>query len=247
MHVRRLETKSGTAAEQRREVKLLSLSDVQIKSIDEDGTFEGYISKYGNVDAYGDMVMPGAYSATLKSGRTISMYFNHEYRQRGAPARIGVWLEFREVEDGVIAKGKLIMGHPLVAGIYASMKAGVLSGLSIGYYVPPDGAKHVRTSDGREVRQLFAIELVEVSIVDDPADPHALISLDSVKSIESIRDAEQYLRDAGMSQAEAKTFISRLKGILRTEEEVVDPAKMAEQQAIEALRKLYSTNPNNIH
>lgn len=238
----RLETKSSPA--ERREVKLLSLSDVQIKSIDEEGNFEGYISKYNNVDAYGDMVMPGAYSATLKSGRPISMYFNHQYRQPGAPARIGVWLEFREVEDGVIAKGKLIMGHPFAAGIHASMKAGVLTGLSIGYYVPAGGAKQVRHSDGREIRQLFAIELVEVSIVDDPADPHAQISLDSVKSVESIRDAEQFLRDAGLTASEAKTFIARLKGILRSEQEL-DPAKKAEQEALEALRNLYSNR--NVH
>lgn len=239
--MRRLQTKSGPAADQRREVKLLALVDVQIKSIDEDGTFEGYISKYNNIDAYGDMVMPGAYSATLKSGRPVSMYWNHQYRQPGMPARPGKWLEFREVEDGVIAKGKLTPGHPMYAGIRASMLDGVVVGLSIGYYVPADGAKHVRTSDGREIRQLFAIELVEVSIVDDPADSHALISLDSVKSFESIRDAEQYLRDVGLSAGEAKSFIARLKGILSTEQEAPDPIHAAEKQALDALRQLYST------
>ena len=33
---------------------------------DATGTFEGYASVYGNVDSYGDAVMPGAFDASIR-------------------------------------------------------------------------------------------------------------------------------------------------------------------------------------
>lgn len=203
----------------RYETKLLDLATTTVKAIADDGTFEGWVSKYNNIDSYGDRIMPGAYSETLKSGEPISMYFNHQYRQPGAPARIGIWDAFEEREEGLWGKGRLTLGHPMVPGILAAMRNGSLSGLSIGYTVPPNGSRMI---DG--VRELIAIRLHETSIVDDPADDFARISLDSVKSMRTVREAEGFLRDAGFSGTEAKAFLSGLKGILsREKEEATDP------------------------
>jgi len=59
-------------------------------TIEPDGTVEGYASLFGELDAARDMVMPGAFTRTLKSRglRRIPMLFQHD------PAEpVGVWQE----------------------------------------------------------------------------------------------------------------------------------------------------------
>lgn len=50
-----------------KECKTFSLT-VDPGSVDEQGIFEGYASVSGNVDSDGDIVMPGAFRATLSTG-----------------------------------------------------------------------------------------------------------------------------------------------------------------------------------
>src|SRR4051812_48151537 len=62
-------------------------------TIDPDGTVEGYASLFGAVDQARDMVMPGAFTQTLKLRglRRVPMLFQHD------PAEpVGIWLELRE-------------------------------------------------------------------------------------------------------------------------------------------------------
>jgi hypothetical protein len=88
----------------------LSLSGEQV--------IEGYASLFGRVDQGGDMVLPGAYGASLANrakaaavegnrpavGR-VRMLWQHD---PGAP--IGVWDELREDARGLWVKGRLLTG-----------------------------------------------------------------------------------------------------------------------------------------
>jgi HK97 family phage prohead protease len=128
--------------------------------IDDDGTVEGYASLFGEVDAARDMVMPGAFSRTLKSRglRRIPMLFQHDPSEP-----VGVWLELTEDFRGLRARGKLIPDVARARELLALLRAGAIDGLSIGF----------RTVKGRidpatRVRRIIDLDLWEISIVTFP-------------------------------------------------------------------------------
>ena len=129
-------------------------------TIDADGTVEGYASLFGELDAARDMVMPGAFSRTLKvrGVRRVPMLFQHD------PAEpVGVWLELVEDFRGLRARGKLIPDVARARELTALIRAGAIDGLSIGF----------RTVKGRvdpatRVRKLIDVDLWEISIVTFP-------------------------------------------------------------------------------
>ncbi len=129
-------------------------------TIEPDGTVEGYASLFGEIDAARDMVMPGAFSRTLKMRglRRIPMLFQHD------PAEpIGVWFELTEDFRGLRARGKLIPEVARARELIALVRSGAVDGLSIGF----------RTVKGRidpasRVRKIIDLDLWEISIVTFP-------------------------------------------------------------------------------
>jgi len=125
-----------------------------------DGTVEGYASLFGELDQARDMVMPGAFGATLRTRgvRRIPMLFQHD------PAEpVGVWLELREDGRGLYARGRLIPEVQRGRELLALVRQGGIDGLSIGF----------RTVKGRidprtRIRKLDIVDLWEISIVTFP-------------------------------------------------------------------------------
>jgi len=111
------------------ERKLFSLDEVEVKFYDDKpGKFAGYASVFNGVDSYGDTILPGAYTKTLKNRkRPILMRWQHF-----GPV-IGKWTGAEQDEKGLRMEGELTPGHSLAEDIYASMKHGAVNGLSIGY------------------------------------------------------------------------------------------------------------------
>lgn len=216
------------------ERKLINFADCQVKLKGDVGTFEGYASTFNNVDSYSDTIIPGAYKQALEdavAGKFPAMYFNHISRRADMGAKIGRYTHVEEDSTGLLVAGTLAMDHPLAKNIYPSFKEGLLDGLSIGYSIPQGGA----TMEASGVRALRKIDLHEISIVEEPADSFARVSLDSIKSVMTIRDAEYLLRDAGLSTNGAKALLSQLKRIFGGEKEVADPAS----EALAYLKSLY--------
>jgi len=182
------------------------------------GSFEGYASMFNGIDSYNDTILPGAYKETIANRkRPVAMFFNHVSRRADMPAKIGVYDHLEEDSYGLKVKGRLTLGHPTADAILASMKNGTISGLSIGYRVPEGGSEKAG-----KIRKLKRIDLVEVSIVDDPADLGALIDRGSIKStvdeIKTLADAEALLRDVGQFSANAATdFVSKLRAVIQRE------------------------------
>ena len=99
-------------------------------AIDGDGTVEGYASLFGEIDQARDMVMPGAFDASLRSRgvRRVPMLFQHD------PAEpIGVWPSWREDMRGLYVRGRLIPEVVRARELIALLKAGGADGLSIGF------------------------------------------------------------------------------------------------------------------
>lgn len=192
------------------ERKLLGLDLVDVKFDDAGaGTFEGYASVFGGVDSYGDTILPGAYKKTLKKReRPIRMRWNH-----WGPV-IGKWLEIGEDEKGLKVTGELTPGHSVATDVYASLKHGAIDGMSIGYR--PVQIREL--GDGK--RELKEIELVEISVVEEPADLGARVGdiKSVVDSMTSLKDIEAWLREAQrFDRDDARALVHAVKSLTRRE------------------------------
>lgn len=209
-------------------------AECELKLKGSEGIFEGIASTWNNVDSYGDTILQGAYAESLKL-RMPAFFFNHRPHREDMTAKIGRFQVVRETDAGLHVVAKLTLGHPIVKNILPSLEAGDLDGLSIGYTVPEGGAVLVEKGDSY-IRQLSQIDLYEISLVERPADSFARVDLASVKSIKTVRDAEDTLRDAGFSNDGAKAFLSQVKEILRNPSaEALAKAEAAKQDLREAV------------
>lgn len=181
------------------------------------GVFEGYASVFGVVDGDGDIIEPGAFAQALKSqSRAVAMFFNH--RRNEIP--VGKWLELAEDSKGLHVRGELTPGNPQSEALKAAMIHGTVGGMSVGFSASKQDVTSIAT--GYSFRNVA--RLTEISVCTFPANESATVStLKSMDTIESIRDAENWLREsAGLSKSEAQAFIARIKSAVRSESEGVD-------------------------
>lgn len=223
----RLETRAAAAGRQTRSFAL------EIRATGDDGTIEGYGSVFGVVDDYDDTIAQGAFAASLKAhkaaGTMPAMLWQHD-----ADEPIGVWAEMVEDAKGLRVKGRLCLETTCGKEAHALLKMGAINGLSIGFV-----SKQWAYDRDTEVRTLTEIDLWEVSLVTFPANEKARIT--GVKSatdaIQTIRQAEHALRDAGYSADEAKAFIATVKRIALDERDVrgAAAAMSAAQRLLDSL------------
>ena len=208
--------------------KLNSIETVDFKFYEgKQGLFSGYASVYGGVDSYGDTIMEGAYASTIVDReRPVQLRFNHE------AGVIGKWTRMEEDAKGLYVEGELTPGHSKAMDVYASLMHQAISGLSIGYrpvkFTPNE-------TGGFDLEE---ISLIEISVVESPADLNAQIgniksALDEVKTLKEI---ETLLRDAGgFSRADATALVSRIKALTHGDRD-------AEKDASELLKYIQSAS-----
>lgn len=201
-----------------------------IKSVSDSGEFEGYGSVFGVEDSYSDVVVRGAFTATLEKwkakSRLPAMLWQHNMSEP-----IGIYTEMREDDIGLYVKGRLLIdADPLAKRAHAHMKAGSLSGMSIGYML--DDYEYDKE---KGVWILKAIDLWEVSLVTFPANDDARIT--DVKSLLARGETpppskvERALREVGFSGSQAKAFMA--KGY-----SAVSPREADADNAMQSLKSL---------
>ena len=198
----------------------------KIKAVSEDGLFSGYGSVFGVIDSYKEVVAPGAFAESL-SQRTPALLWQH---RSGEP--IGVYSALREDQTGLYVEGKLALKTARGAEAYELLKMGAISGLSIGFMTREDSYDRVT-----DVRTLKKVDLWEVSLVTFPANDAARVSgVKSIDTIESLADAEAFLRDAGgLSRREATALVSRIKSLRGRG----DPDELGELLALASRRGVF--------
>ena len=138
-------------------------------ALGEGAVLTGYASLFGIPDKAGDVVMPGAYAASLAAlkaeGRRVKMLWQHDPAQP-----IGIWDELREDGRGLFVKGRLLTDVARGREALALVASGAVDGLSIGYRT----RRAVRDGQGR--RNLLELELWEVSLVTFPMLPQARVA-----------------------------------------------------------------------
>ncbi|MDW9370054.1 HK97 family phage prohead protease [Sinorhizobium meliloti] len=168
---------------------------LEIKA-DSTGRISGYGSVFGNVDSYGERVLPGAFKKSLEEhkrrGSRIKMLWQHR-----PDVPIGTWHQAAEDSKGLILEGTINLKTDAGRNAYEHIAAGDVDSLSIGYL-----EKEVQQNrDG--VRDLIELDLYEVSPVTFPANRSAMIS-----GAKSQAEIEQILRAGGLSKQAAKLVIA---------------------------------------
>jgi uncharacterized protein len=191
------------------QTKTIAFDQIQFKAVGDAMTFEGYASVFGGVDFYGDTIVKGAYASTLRKNGKPKMFINHASWK----LPIGKWVKATEDDHGLLVQGEMTPGQSESADVWACMKHGTVDGLSIGYVLDP-GDYEPLANGGRLIKKVS--RLVEVSPVTFPADEAARIDAESIKSdvegIETVRDFERFLRDAGnFSKGMTQLLVARAK------------------------------------
>lgn len=191
---------------------------LEIKEITEEGKFSGYGAVFDNIDDWDDVIVRGAFSKSL-SEKTPVMLWQHKSAEP-----IGIYERLREDDIGLWIEGRLLLDLEKGREAYILLKNQAIRGLSIGF-MPLAWEYEIR--DGRHIRVLKEIDLWEISLVTFPANPKALV--DDVKSIQTIRDVEETLREAGFSRTEAKAMIAACKTSVQREAEEDETLKSAKK------------------
>ncbi|MFN8756268.1 MAG: HK97 family phage prohead protease [Pseudomonadota bacterium] len=215
--------------------KTLSLSDAAVKFSDDGAaTFSGYASVFGGVDSYGDTIIRGAYDYTLRTHGKPKMFVNHD--SMGLP--IGKWAVVKEDDHGLLVQGEFTPGMARADETRAALKHGTVDGLSIGYLLKKGDYEEME--DGKRMIKRVS-RLFEVSVVTFPADEAARVDLGSVKSdeiegIETVRDFEYFLRDAGgLSKGLAQALVGRARVLFGTGEPGLSGTQAKAAQEVQAI------------
>lgn len=196
-----------------------ALNEIKLASSGDTMSFDGYGAVFGNVDAYGDVIAPGAFASFLadaKSGKQPwpAMLSQHGGYGMGADdmTPVGIWTELSEDGTGLKVSGQFAdttRGRELHTLMKMAPRPAI-DGLSIGY-IAKEWEPRSKPEDPR--RTLKRIDLMEISPVTFPA--NRLARVGSVKSLDDLTvlsDIEDYLREVGgFSRNEAKGLIARIK------------------------------------
>ena len=199
---------------------------LDLKSIADDGAFEGYASLFNREDLGRDVILPGAFAESLahKGPGGIRLLFQHN------PAEpIGAWEELREDAKGLFARGRLTLDVVRAREVLALMRSGAIDGLSIGFRAVK--AHRDRISG---IRRIAHLDLWEISIVTFPMLPDARIR--GVKqrpfagATPSARELERWLtQDAGLTRSEARAVLrDGFKGLAAMQAAAGSPADGAD-------------------
>lgn len=174
-----------------------------------DGEFVGYASVFGNVDSYGDIVDPGAFTKTLEewaaSGSPIPALWGHDFHDPFS--NIGHVVEAVEDEKGLKVRVQLDLENAKAAQVYRLLKSGRVGQMSFAYDV-------LGYLDGEDGFHLTELKLYEVSVVPVGANQETeILAVKSLvagikegrviasKHVESLREARDII-DAVLQAAD---------------------------------------------
>jgi HK97 family phage prohead protease len=189
------------------------------------GSGAGYAATFGNKDLVGDIILKDAFADTLDDFVTngvILARHGNEHQQPVAsikaarPDDHGVWIEWDFHSTPAAQAERTIAQERLERGKSVS--------LSIGYAINPGGAEY---KDG--VRYLKSVKLYDVSLVNIPANPLALVG--------AVKGADL---DDGLP------FNEHLEAVVDAVEEITKRAKARHEYRVKEGRVLSTANLDKI-
>ena len=192
--------------------------NISVKA-ESDGTFNGILSTYGNVDLVGDVCEKGCFDGSIsRKGTHFPLLFNHNDSEP-----IGSF-NITDTSENLAISGKFNLEVQRGREIHALVKAGDIKGLSIGYM--PVKA----TYDETGVRHLLEVELFEGSITPFPANP--LATAEAKKMRQDFKQFKSALIRAMKSKRKTDDEIEEI--VEATEKEIENPINTDEKNRKEA-------------
>lgn len=148
---------------------------LEIKSLSEDGSFTGIASVYGVEDSYGDIIEKGAFTKTIQENSEIPLLWQHDDSEVIGKGTVS------EQSGKVMIAAQLDMEDPTAQKAYRKIKNKLVKGLSIGFQ---SIKRTFGEENGKYIRRIQELKLMEVSIVTFPALAQAQIT--SVKSTDEL-------------------------------------------------------------
>jgi len=183
--------------------KLFKSVSFKVTSASEDGTLEAIVSVFGNVDSYGDVVMPGSFAESLATKLPKGVWM-HDWEDP-----IATTIEARELmpfdpllPDSIKSNGGLYIKGQFYPEItdswqaYLKIKNGLVDEFSIGYSV-----QDYQVVDG--VFQLTKIKLYEWSPV--------LIGANDATAVLSVKSNLSFSDDLAETAKDIERLIGRVK------------------------------------
>ncbi len=194
---------------------------------DGDGIVTGYAAVYGKVGDRPVFWEKGAFDSAAESisnGGHIPMLWQHDSWDP-----IGKWTEATVDGKGLLLRGPLSLGVQKGQDARELLKDEVVTGLSIGF-IPTKQEEDEDTG----MRHIFDADIPETSLVTFPAMTDARVTSvqKTIAGLESIRDWEAFLRDAGLSRSAAKALLAKGYAGLNTREAEEETA-----QLVDAIRR----------
>lgn len=145
----------------------------EFKKLDDEGEFEGFASTWEK-DSYGDIILPGAFTRTIKSwrrsGLLLPVLWQHFYYEPIG----GIYPDaMEEQKKGLYVKGKLLLSIPRAVEARDLLVEKIIRGMSIGFTIPKGKADW---SDDYTERYIREVKLWENSVVTFPANKGAKVT-----------------------------------------------------------------------
>lgn len=172
------------------------------------GIIKGYASTYGNLDRGGDIILFGAFTKSLERYRSACRPVKLQFQHSGMEILGGCPCELiQDGNKGLYIEGQINLDVQRGREVYALAKQGVLTDMSIQYSI------YDYEYDENGNRLLKEIELWEISVVGEPMNPEANITL--VKS----RANGSILPIAGVEvEFNEKLALERIKEFTRSDD-----------------------------
>lgn len=176
---------------------LIDLEEKALAEVDECYVFTGYASVFNNVDHGNDVMVPGAFSKSLRDHGLPLLLYQHDMKEI-----VGAIVDAKEDKKGLWVKGELPKDDDFVRGrLVPQLKRRGLKGMSIGYKVQ-DSAR--RKEDG--ARLLKQVRLYETSFVS--------LAMNDKATVETIKGLVPFLDcpiDLDATAWDAKATFEALK------------------------------------
>ena len=184
-----------------------------------DGIVEGYAATFDREpDSYGDVIAKGAFARTLsewsQKEQPIPLLYGHNTED--PEMNIGRVTEAYEDERGLHVRAEFDADNPKAQYVRKLAKEGRLYQFSFAYSVHDAG---MVTENGMDMCELRDLDLYEVSLVQIPANQHAVIT--GIKS--GRRNSKADADELRSIRALAAQITQAINGLLADEDEQDDP------------------------
>lgn len=189
---------------------------LEIKELKEDGSFEGYVAAFNNIDFGNDILDPKAFEDE-PVGKSYPLLADHDTKKAIGNFQIefdNYGVKFKNAKFNLMRDEKTgVFLVPMAAEKYANLKNGDISGFSMGYMTKADDCQY-KTIEGKRCRAIKKAQLMEGSVVTFPMNDKARLT--GIKTVNPTLNFPFAARDYEWDATEAE---KRIKEYTESENE----------------------------